>query len=237
MKKISIVSLASFIFLLLCSGIAVILDGLLENQVAALIIGCAILIVSALLAFILKESNLMNIICFLLSSVSMGFLLRAWYINRGFDNSFGLMAFISFGAVLYLWIFFALSKIPFVHRSKKTYIALCVFYAALSIGLYIAAVIFTKTTYVSTFGFYMIIEFAFIFAMSLEVNEPNELIRNLTLSTYSVFGVALIVAVFVILAALGGDADCDCDCLADGCCDCDLRDETKSAKKNKKKGK
>ncbi len=63
----------------------------------------------------------------------------------------------------------------------------------------------------------MIIELAFIFAMSLEVNTKEELVRNLTLSTYSVFIVAIIAAVVIVAAAAGGD--CDCDCGAEGCCD------------------
>ena len=61
----------------------------------------------------------------------------------------------------------------------------------------------TATEFVSTIGFYAFIEASFIFAMSLEVNNKEELIRNLTLSTYSVFAVAIIVAVIGIMAAAG----------------------------------
>ncbi len=238
MKKISIVSLFSFIFLFLCSGVAVVLRNVFVNPIVALSVGIVILVLSAVLAFALKESTAVNIICILLSAVSMGFLLRAWYINRGFNNSFGIMCFVSLCAVLYLWVFFALSKIPFIHRSKKCFIALTVIYIVLSAVIYTVAVFKTNTTYLSTFGYYMIIELAFIFAMSLEVNSPKELIRNLALSTFSVFGVAVIVAIFVLLAAAGGDADCDCDCLADGCCDCgDPRDPASGGKKKNRKSK
>ena len=82
----------------------------------------------------------------------------------------------------------------------------------------------------------MIIELAFIFAMSLEVNNRGELIRNLALSTYSVFIVAIIAGVVIIAALAGGD--CDCDCGADGCCEpdyCDCIDCFDSDKKRKKK--
>ena len=147
----------------------------------------------------------------------MGILIRAWYIVRGFENSFGTVCMVSLATVLYLWIFFALSKIPFIHKSKIAYTVLCVVYVILSVVFYLVVMINTETTFVSTFGFYMIIELAFIFAMSLEVNTKEELIRNLTLSTYSVFIVAIIAAVVIIAAAAGGD--CDCDCGADGCCD------------------
>lgn len=218
MKKISIVSLASLVFLLLCSLVEEIVSLFVFNQVAALILGVIILIISGIIALAVRESRTVNILCFIISSVAMGFLIRAWYINRGFDNSFSLMLLVSLAAVLYLWCFFALSKIPFIHKSKAAYAILCIAYAILSLVLYLIVMLNTETTYVSTFGYYMIIELAFIFAMSLEVNNSDELIRNLTLSTYSVLIVAIIAAVIMLIAAGGGDG-CDCDCTPDGCCD------------------
>ena len=235
MKKISIVSFASFVFLLLCSGVAVLSKSFFESALSALVVGVVILIGSGIVAFFAKVNIKINLLCFLLSSVAMGFFIRAWYINRGFENSFLVMCAVSFSAVLYLWLFFALSKIPFIHRSRAFYIVLCVAYAVISILVYVFAVCKTETTYVSTLGYYMIIEFAFIFALSLEVHTKAELIRNLALSTYSVFAVAVIAGVFVIFAALG-DGDCDCDCFADGCCDCIDCGQDVSRHNKKKKG-
>ena len=237
MKKITLVSLASFIFLLICSAVAVLLEGVLTDAFVALMIGVAILVVSGVLAFVIKESVKINILCIALSSIAMGVLIRAWYINRGFDNSFAVMTVISLGAVLYLWVFFALSKIPFIHKSKAAYTCLCILYTILSVVFYFLVMLNTETTFVSTCGYYMIIELAFIFAMSLEVNNKKELLRNLTLSTYSVFIVAIIAGV-VILAALAG-GDCDCDCGADGCCEPDCCDCTDccSSERNQKKRK
>jgi hypothetical protein len=241
MKKITIVSLASLVFLLLCSLVEQIISPFMSNQILALVLGIGVLIASGILALCVRESRVVNIICFLLSSAAMGFLIRAWYVNRGFNNSFSLMALISLAAVLYLWCFFALSKIPFIHKSKAAYAILCIAYAILSLVLYLIVMLNTKTTYVSTFGYYMIIELAFIFAMSLEVNNTDELIRNLTLSTYSVLIVAIIAAVVILIAAAGGDG-CDCDCAPDGCCecfdgcgDCNLGGDSKGAKKEKEK--
>ena len=237
MKKISIVSFASFLFLLLCSGVAVLVRSLFSSALMPLIIGVAILLASGIIAFVVRESTKVNMLCFVLSSVAMGLLIRAWYINRGFNNTFLIMCLISFAAVFYLWVFVALTKIPFIHRSKIKYITLCVIYAALSAVFYFAVMVKTETTYVSTFGYYMIIELAFIFAMSLEVHTKEELIRNLTLSTYSVFIVAIIAAVFIALAA--ADGDCPCDIGADGCCECadccdlDIGAERRAKKKKK----
>ena len=148
MKKITVVSLASLIFLLLCSAVAVMLKNILTDALVALIIGVAILVLSGVLAFAIRESVKVNIICIALSSVAMGLLIRAWYVNRGFDNSFAVMTVISLGAVLYLWLFFALSKIPFIHKSKTAYTVLCVLYAVLSGVFYFLVMLNTKTTFV-----------------------------------------------------------------------------------------
>lgn len=244
MKKITLVSLASFLFLFLASSVAILTRDALKDPLDALFIGVGILIASGILAFIVRERNEINLICFFVNSIAMGVLIRAWYLFREFDNSFSTMILVSFATVLYLWVFFALSKIPFIHKSKAAYTVLCVAYVCLSALLYVIAVAKTHTTYLSTFGYYMIIELAFIFAMSLEVNSPGELIRNLTLSTYSIFLAVIIGAVVVIAIAAAGDGDCDCDCGPDGCddcccdsfgeCDCSAFSRDKSVKKKKK---
>ena len=243
MKKITIVSLASFLFLLLCSIVACATKHMLVNQVTTLILGLVILALSGVIVIFAKEIVWLNSLCFLISSVAMGVLIRAWYINRGFDNSLITMALVSLSAVLYLWVFFALSGIPLFRRSRKAYIIFTVTFAALSGIGYLIVMLNTKTTYVSTFGYYMILELAFIFAMSLEVESKRQLLRNLTLSTYSVFAVAIGVAVAVVLALACGDGggDCDCDCggecceCADACggCDCDLGSGNSGGKKKK----
>ena len=239
MKKISIVTLASFVFLSICSFVEISLRGFLKDQLCALIIGAVILAISGVLAFVGKARTWLNVTCFFLSSVAMGFLLRAWFINRGFANSVGLMLFVSFLAVAYLWIFFALSRLPFIQGRKAGYIILCLVYAAVSAVGYLIVMTNTDTTYVSTFGYYMIIELAFIFAMSFKVNNKEELIRNLTLSIYSIFVVVIIVGVFVVIALLAGDGcNCDCDCGCDDCCcdcDCGGTGTTETAVNNKKK--
>lgn len=242
MKKITIVSTASFGFLILCSAVERIIRGFLTDQVLALILGVLILVISGILVILAKENMILNGICFGLSAVAMGVLIRAWYINRGFENSFGIMTAVSLSAVLYLWIFFALSRIPIFRRSRVAYIILAVSYAVLSGVGYLFVMLNTRTTFVSTFGYYMIIELAFIFAMSLEVENKRQLFRNLTLSTYSVFAVAVGVAVAVVLALLmgdGGDCDCDlgcecCECL-DGCGNYDVGESgAKRARKNRR---
>ena len=218
MKKISIVSICSFIFLFAASLVAKAIADIFAGYLAPLLIGVGILLASGVLALIVKDSTPVNIFCALLSAVAMGFILRAWYILRGLENSVLTMILISLACVVYLWIYFAIIRIPFISRSNKVSIAVTVIYFVLTVVGYVLLVMGTKTTFVSTLGFYMFLEASFIFAMSFAVNNREELIRNLTLSTYSVFAVAVIVAVIALMAALG-DGDCDCDCGADCICD------------------
>lgn len=229
MKKITIVSAVSFLFLLICSVVAKLTQHAFDEVKTPLIIGIAILAASGVLALIVRESTSVNIVCALASAIAMGFVIRAWYILRGLENSILTMALISFGAVVYLWLYFACIRIPVIKESEGVTVAVTALYVVISVVIYIIMVSCTETNFVSTIGFYAFIELSFIFAMSLGVNDNKELIRNLTLSTYSVFIVAIIVAVFA-LAASGGDCDCDC-----GGCDCDCGGEGSKSKKTKRK--
>ncbi len=223
MKKITLVSLASLLFLGLLSAVAYLLRFAVTDPTNALLFGGGVLLFSAILCFFLRKSRGGNILCFLTSAVAMGFLLRAWYLLRGFDNSLPLMLAVSLAAVLYLSLFFALTQIPLIQQGRYGRCILFLLFFLLSLGLYLYTVFHTETTYVSTFGYYMLIELAFLFAMAREADTPDALLRNLALSTYSVFAAAAIAAGLAFLAALGGDLDCDCD--GDGACDlCDCCD-------------
>ncbi len=243
MKKISIVSAVSFLFLFLCSVTAK-LSGLIFTAefILPLVIGIAILLFSGIGALIVQENIKGNTVCFFINAVGMGFIIRSWYILRGLENPIYIMALISLACVVYLWCFFAIFRIPFIRKSRAASLMTAVLLLALSLTVYILLVVKTKTTFVSTLGYYMLIELAFIYAMSLSASTKNELIRNLTLSTYSVFAVAFIVIVFAVLALLGGDGcDCDgdCGCCGDGeCCEClDGADITADIGAGKKKNK
>ena len=196
-----------------------------SDYATPLIIGVSVLAGSGLLAFIVRENVKTNILCSVISAVAMGFVIRAWYILRGLENSITVMTLISLGAVVYLWIYFAIIRIPAVKESAGVTVAVTVLYSLISLIIYLLLVFGTETSFVSTIGFYAFMELSFIFAMSLEVNNNKELIRNLTISTYSVLIVAIIVALFA-LAASGGDCDCDC-----GGCDCDCGGKPKKKPK------
>ena len=206
MKKFSIVTLVSFIFMTVSSVSAYLLRFLpVEEPLLFVAIGVILLIASAVLADLAERRIRLNVICSFANAVALGALIRAWYVFRGFDNPLWLMLLVSLATVLYLCFFFLFAHIPLFQEHPRIYIAV---FLLLSGASYVLLLIFTQTTFVSTLGYYAIVELGFIYAMCVSTEDEETLIRTLTLSTYTLFGVAVIVAV-VILS--DGDADLDID--------------------------
>ncbi len=230
MKKITIVSFASLCFLLFSSAVAYFLRYTDWNGAwKYLLVGVGILVASSVIAVFAKENTAINLVCFFISSVALGFCIRSWYVFRGFDNSFGVMALVSLAAVAYLCFFALLGRIPVIAR----HINLCVWiYIILSTIGYVIVIFTTETTFVSTFGYYMIVESAFILAMCKSADGLSGMVRALALSTYSIFAAAAMIA---LLMLAGDGADCDCgDCGDCGdCCDCGGSGDGKKKRKDK----
>ena len=195
MKKITIVSIFSFLFLILSSLSAYFTKYLeITNPWIPLIIGVIILTISGIYTIFFRD-KISNIVCFTVNSIALGFCIRAWYIYREIDNSLLTMVIVSLICILYLWFFYLLLYIPAFNRNYEGFL---IIFLILSIIAYIPLVIFTKTTYLSTIGYYTIIEMAFIFAMSSNDKTVGDLIRSIEVSTYSVFIVAIIIALIML---------------------------------------
>ena len=208
MKKITIVSIASIIFLLCSSLVAYFLRFVtIANPIFYLVIGIIPMLISVGIALLVKKNLIGNIVCSLISSIALGFFIRGWSVFREFDNPYWVMCLVSLACVIYLWVVYFLFHIPFLRKHFKLFF---VIFLILSLIGYIFLVAFTKTTYVSTFGFYMIIQIAFIFAMCKTTGSIEDLIRNITLSTYSIIVVALLI-LLMVLAEDGIDIDFNID--------------------------
>ncbi len=220
MRKISWVSLGSVLFLAVSSIVGYFLRYLpLRSAKGMLFIGIGILVLAAVLSIFSAEDfysegvqmpvrmrTPWNIFCFCLSAVALGFCIRAWYLFRGFDNELWVMLLVSLACVVYLWVYYFLLYIPFLERHVTAY---TVIYVMLSLIGYIAVAVCTETTFVSTFGYYMIVEVAFLFALCTDTDDARHLIRVLTLSSFSVWVVAIIL---LVLMCSGGDGCDSCDC-------------------------
>lgn len=200
MKKISLVSIASLIFLSLCSLVGWAFRYVSFNDaVAYVVIGLVICVLSGIILFVLrKKSSIIYLIFYLINAFALGLCIRGWYIYRGFDNPLWMMLLISLISTLYLWVFYLLLFVPIFNIN---YTAFTIIFMILSIIVYVLVVIFTKTTFVSTYGWYMIIEIAFIFALSIKNDDNKQLFKYVVISTYSV----IVVAIFMLLIMLSGD--------------------------------
>jgi hypothetical protein len=118
---------------------------------------------------------------------------------RNYDNELWVMLLISLVCVIYLLIFYLLLYIPWIEKHINKYIWV---FLISTLVVYLVVMFLSETTYISTFGYYVIIEISFILAMCHNQNTLKHLFRDIVLSTYSIF----IVAVIIALIMLDGDA-------------------------------
>lgn len=208
MKKITNSMLVSFVFLATIAVVAYLADlAHLDEFWWAFVIATALIVVGILLLFIKKPQIKPLVIA--INAISMGFYLRSWYINRGLDNSLLLMLGVVALAVLYMVVFVLPLLIPFVNRHYGWYLLI---FVILSLGGYVCLLAFTKTTWVSTLGYFGIIQLAFIMGLSFDTTDNDEQISSYLISSYSV----LVCGVVILLLVLSAD-DCECDLSCDGC--------------------
>ncbi len=205
MKKISIASLISFIFLFISSLICYILRYTELNAVQFVLIAIGTLIVDGICYIPLRKNFIANIICLTICSIALGFGIRSWHVFRNFDNNLLTMTFVTLCSVLHLFLFFLLTKIPLFKKHQKPFL---IGYITSSLIIYIIIVLLTKTTYVSTFGYYMIAQLAFAYAAVHETDEYKDIIINAT--RYSFFTIFVILILILVIIS-EGDFDFDFD--------------------------
>ena len=125
MKKITLVSIYSFLFLILCSVVAVALKySALDNELEAILTGLVMLLISGVLFLALRNMHQFNYIFFSTNSVALGFCIRAWHMYRNIDISFYWMIIVCLISVLYLVVFYILLYIPVFEEQYTKYMIL-----------------------------------------------------------------------------------------------------------------
>ncbi len=206
LKKVTIVSIISAIYMIIASLIGYFTKNTtIVNPLIMLLIGGGCGIFSLLIYALLKKYKIGLYLSLFLSANALGFMIRSWYIFRGFENKLWVMILVSLSCVLCLWIYYFLLKIPFF---KEHQIGFSVIALIFSLIIYIVLIINTETTFISTFGYYMIVEIGFIFALYMNATDYHELLKNIVKSSYAIFIVAIIILIIILLAQ-GGDFDVD----------------------------
>lgn len=227
MKRILRAICASFIFLAVVSVTGYLARFGINEFWTAFLIGCGILLVSVFVGIIKHPAA--KITAFFINAVSMGFFLRSWYINRNFDNSIILMLGIAALAVCYMLVFALPLYIPAVSRHYKIYLLV---FVLLSLGGYIALVCCTVTTWVSTLGYFGLLQLSFIMGSSFKCDDLDDEIVALWVSSYSI----IICAVIILIVVLAGDGCDGCDGCDGGDCCCDSPGDFGSPVSKKSKG-
>lgn len=201
MSKIKSALIFSFAFFTLASIVAYLLGFLsFSSPWIPLGIGVGLMIFAGAYEFISEYSLIMNIVCSVVNSVALGFCVRAWYTFREFNNGIVTMLLLALSCVVYMLLFCLPLFIPFIERHIKLHFWI---FVVLSLAVYIWLLFTIKTTYLSTFGFYLIVNVLFIFAMCRDSRNIRSLVRKMTLSSSGVALVAVIIAVLM----LDGDLD------------------------------
>lgn len=158
-----------------------------------------VLAVGLIFTIVLRKNRTYKLVSLFINAVAMGFYLRSWYINRGFDNPLWLMLCVSLLAAVYLFVFILPLYIDAINRHYGWYLLI---FTILSIAGYICLVVFTKTTWVSTLGYYGLLELGFIMTMSMDGKNKFKLYTSWQVASYTV----IVCAVIILIIVLGGDA-------------------------------
>lgn len=108
-------------------------------------------------------------------------------------------------AAAYMLVYVLPLFIPAVNRHYGVYLLI---FVLLSLAGYVVLLCFTKTTWVSTLGFYGILQLSFIMGCSFsDVSDFDDQVQVWLVSSCSL----LVCAALILMAALGSDCSCDCD--------------------------
>ncbi len=205
MKKLISTSLIAFIFLELSSFISYFIPNSIWTKAwIPLLIGFGLMIISGVFSIIgnTKKIKAFMVLPLISNAIALGMYIEAWYVYRGFDNSLIIMTLVSLAAVLILWLFYLLLLIPIFNNYYGIFITIFIIFVSIS---YILLIIFTKTTFLSTLGYYLIISTGFLFAISTNESDKFALIKRMANSTYSV----VIVGIIILILMCDGDLDFD----------------------------
>jgi len=205
MKKLLSVSILSFLFLELSSLTSYFIPNNIWSKAwIPLVIGFFLMLISGVCSLIgsYSKNKQFSFVPLLSNGLGLGLCIEAWYVFRGYNNSLLIMTLVSLIATAVLWVFYLFLLIPFFNNHYKFYV---LFFIILGLICYIIIIISTKTTFVSTIGYYLIISTGFILALSTQTDDKLVIIKRMANSTYSV----LIVGIIILVIMLDGDLDFD----------------------------
>lgn len=196
MKKISYLMIYATFFLLL-STIVTSVSALFpfSNAWVPLIIAFAILIINTVLSIIFRETIKKKLYFFsALNSIALSFSIRAWYIFRGINNSFWGLLFVILACLAVMFLFYAISFIPFVDKHYSVFFWIL---SAVLLILYIVSLLLLHNTYISTFGYFLIFIWALVICMCGD-SYGRGFYTHVLIASFSIWFVAIIILLFML---------------------------------------
>lgn len=212
MKKFSTILIMSFIFFLIPCIVANILpyvpiDKFVQSYYPAaspLFIGIIILTFSGLFSIFIRKITWLNIVYFTLNAIALGFCIRSWYVFKGFETPALLIFLTPFACVSYILIFFALAHIPFFSKHFKVFFWLFFIFTVVISSIF---VIVYNSDFLSVLGYFLLLNLGFIKALCVKTKHLKALIRKITVSSYSVYFIAIIILIAILSDGDGIDID------------------------------
>ena len=196
MKKITFISILLFVFLALSGTCTWLLSSYHPSTPwIPLVIGLSVMCCTAIVYSFSGSFTILHCLVFIFNSLAFGLCIRAWYAYRGFQNSLYILLIIALLATAVLWIYYLLLFVPFIEKHFKTYTGVFVLSVA---AIYLLVMIFTKTQFVSTVGYYMIIVVAFIFTLCKDTTHFRTVFKEIAFATFSILVVVLLIAILMM---------------------------------------
>lgn len=191
MKKITIVSIFSFVFWILSSISAIIISHNYEYSALGLVlIGIVILALNRFVYFLLDDFGFSKYLTIIINAIAMGFCILGLFKYKEINISFLQMFLSSIICTVYLILFHVLLNIKLFERNFKKYLIIFLIISGL---LFLYIIISNNSLLINTIGLYGFLAMAFIFVLSIDSKTYKELSKNITLATFSVFFIVIII--------------------------------------------
>lgn len=163
-------------------------------------IGGGILIVCAIIAIIVKKKSYLFVT--LINAVAVGIAISSLYTHFNFSPPVWQTALVAIGTAIIFCVFLLLTKTPLF---KRHYVICGIVFLTLVLTAEILCMVFVSP-YVFGFALFLFMTLAgHVLSLSSSANNFDELIKNLTICSFTVLILAVIIVILIISQGDGAD--------------------------------
>ncbi|MCM1195275.1 MAG: hypothetical protein NC099_05105 [Corallococcus sp.] len=185
----------SAIFLIITSVVGFLFSFVPTGMWETFGIASAVFAVGIILSLTVRRRKSVKYVVIFINAIAMGIYLRSWYIDRKFSNPLWMILAVAVLATAYLLLIVA---VVCLIKNPKARLWTAVAFVMVSVVAYILLVILTTTSWVSTLGFFGLLQIGFAFSL---FSKEESLVASWQIASYTV----ALCAVIILVIALGGD--------------------------------